>query len=329
MNNRVGATLMRRRDLLALLGGAAAFCPLASAAQQRKMPTIGVLVVGAPSSDKFWRLFQDGMRNLGYVEGQTVRYEFRSDQGQVSRLPELAAELVHLKVDVIVAWFTPAAMAAKQATREIPVVALAGDPVANGLVESLARPGGNITGTSGMAADLGAKCVQLIRDMLPSARRVAPLVNVPDPFWKPFLEKIRLAGDATATTIEPIMIGGPEELDAAFLAMEKKRPDAVIVQPSLPIKRIAELALKYRMPAASPFRSFVEEGGLLGYWFAEADLYRRMAVAVDKILKGAKPADLPVEQPTRFELVINMKTANALDLTIPPAFLARADEVIE
>jgi putative tryptophan/tyrosine transport system substrate-binding protein len=154
-------------------------------------------------------------------------------------------------------------------------------------------------------------------------------VNAPDPFSKPFLEMIRLAGNASATTIDPIMISGPGELDAAFLAMDKEHPDAVIVQPSLPIRRVAELALKYRMPAASPFRPFVEEGGLLGYWFAEADTYRRTAVVVDKILKGTSPADLPVEQPTKFELVINLKTAKALGLTIPPAFLARADEVIE
>ncbi len=321
---------MKRRDLIALLAGGAALSSIAAAAQQAKMPTIGVLVVGSPGSDKFWRLFQDAMRELGYVEGQTVRYEFRSDQGQANRLPELAAELVRLKVDVIVIWFTPAATAAKQVTRDIPIVmAVAGDPVATGLVESLARPGGNITGTSGMAADLAGKCVELIREMLPSALRVAVLVNAPDPFSKPFLEKIRLAGTATGTAIDSIMIHSPDELDADFSASLKDQADAMIVQPSLPIKRVAELTLKYRMPAASPFRPFVEEGGLLAYWFAEADTYRRTAVLVDKILKGAKPADIPVEQPTRFELVINLKTAKALGLTIPHEFLLRADEVIE
>ena len=320
---------LRRRNLLALLGGAAAAWPLAVAAQQPKMPTIGVLVVGSPGSDKFWRLFREDLRELGYIEGQNVRYEFRSDEGQASRLPVLAADLVRLKVDIIVAWFTPAATAAKQATRDIPIVAISGDPVATGLVESLARPGGNITGSSGMAADLAGKCVELIRDMLPSARRVAVLANAPDPFTKPMLEKVVLAGKATELLINPVMIDRSEEIDAAFAGMEKDRPDAVIVQPSLPNKRIAELALKYRMPAASPSRPFVEAGGLLSYWILEADFYRRDAVLVDKILKGAKPADLPVEQPTRFELVINLKTANALGLTIPPSFLARADEVIE
>ncbi len=330
MGRPKGESRMRRRDLIVLLSGAASLWPLASLAQQAKMPTIGVLVVGAPSSDKFWQMFQDAMRQLGYVEGQSVRYEFRSDQGEASRLPELAAELVRLKVDVIVAWFTPAATAAKEATREIPIVmATAGDPVATGLVESLARPGGNITGTSGMAADLAGKCVELIRQMLPSARRLAVLVNAPDPFSKPFLDKIRLAGDATATTIEPIAINRPDELDNAFSLIEKRRPDALIVQPSLPIKRVAQLTLEHRMPAASPFRPFVEEGGLLAYWFAEADTYRRTAVIVDKILKGAKPADIPVEQPTKFELVVNLKTAEALGLTIPHSFLLRADKVIE
>jgi putative tryptophan/tyrosine transport system substrate-binding protein len=321
---------MRRRDLLALLGAAPAFWPLAGAAQQPKIPTVGVLVVGAPGSQQFWQLFREDLRALGYVEGQNIRFDFRSDEGQASRLPELAAELVHLNVDLIVTWFTPAALAAKQATNEIPIVmAAAGDPVATGLVRSLARPGGNVTGMAGVGADLAGKCVELIRDMLPPAHRVAALVNAPDPFSKPFLEKIQLGGAATGTAIEPIMIHSTEELDAAFPAMEKDRPDAVIVQPSLPTQRVTELALKYRIPAVSFVRAIAEEGGLMTYSSPGADAYQRAAVFVDKILKGAKPADLPVEQPTRFELVINMKTAKALGLTIPPAFLARADEVIE
>jgi putative ABC transport system substrate-binding protein len=319
---------MNRRDLLALLGGAAGSWPLAGAAQQAKVPTIGVLVVGSPGSERFWRLFREDLRTLGYVDGQNVRFEFRSDQ--VSRLPELASALVKLKVDIIVTWFTPAALAAKQATNEIPIVmALAGNPVETGLVQSLARPGGNVTGLSAVGAELAGKCVELIREMLPSARRVAVLANAPDPYSKPMLEQIRLTGAATGTTIDAIMIHGAEELEAAFPAMEKERPDAVIVQASLPTKRVAELALKYRIPAVSFIRGIVDEGGLMTYGIAEADAYQRAAVFVDKILKGAKPADLPVEQPTRFELVINLKTAQAIGLTIPPALLARADEVIE
>jgi ABC-type uncharacterized transport system substrate-binding protein len=321
---------MRRREFIAALGSAAAW-PVVARAQQRKMPTIGVLVVGGSSgSEQFWRLFRDVMRELGYVEGQSIRYEFRSDQGQVSRLPELAAELVRLNVDLIVTWFTPAAQAAKRATREIPIVmALAGNPVETGLIESLDRPGGNITGMAGVTAELAGKSVELLREMLPAARRVVALANAPDPFSKPFVEQIRHGGIATGTTIDAKMIRGAEELEAAFREMEKTPPDAIIVQPSLPSKHTAELAVRYRIPAVSLLRGFVEEGGLMSYAAAEADMYRRAAAYVDKILKGAKPADLPVEQPTKFELIVNMKTANALSLTVPAAFLARADEVIE
>jgi putative ABC transport system substrate-binding protein len=321
---------MRRRDFFALMGGATAAWPFASAAQQAKVPTIGVLVVGAPVSQLFWHSFQEDLRALGYVKGQNIRFEFHSDEGQASRLPGLAAELVRLKVDLIAAWFTPAALAAKQATTEIPIVMVrVGNPVETGLVQSLARPGGNVTGFAGMGAELAGKCVELIRDMVPSARRVAALANAPDPFSEPYLEQIRRAGAATGTTIDPIMIHNAEELEAAFPAMEKERTDAVIVQPSLPTKRVTELALKYRIPAVAINRAVVENGGLMGYWADDAEPYRRAAAFVDKILKGAKPADLPVERPTRFQLVINMKTAKALGLTIPPAFLARADEVIE
>ena len=322
---------MRRRHLIiSLFGAASALLPLASIAQQRKMPTIGVLVVGSPGVEDFWRLFREGMQDLGYIEGQNVRYEFRSDEGQINRLPELAAELVRIKVDVIVTWFTPAAQAAKQATREIPIVmALVGNPIETGLVESLARPGGNITGMAGVAAELAGKSVQLIREMMPSARRVAALANAPDPFSKPFVENIRLAGAATGTIIDVIMLRGVAEVEAAFPAMEKDRPDAIIVQPSLPTKRVAELAISSRIPAVSVIRGFAKDGGLMAYQSKEVDLYRQSASYVDKILKGAKPADLPIQQPTKFELIINMKTANAIGLTVPSAFLARVDEVIE
>jgi len=321
---------MRRRKFITLIGGAAVGWPLAARAQQPKVSTVGVLVVGAPGSEQFWRLFREGMRELGYIEGQNIRFVFRSDEGDISHLPELAAELVRLKVDVIVTWFTPAARAAKQATREIPVViALAGNPVENGLVDSLARPGGNVTGMSIVGAELASKGVELIRELLPSARRVAALANAPDPFSGPFLEQIRLGGQAAGVTIDAVMIRGAEELEAAFSAMEQNRPDAMIVQASLPAKRVAELALRYRIPTVGIIRAFVEEGGLMTFTAAEADLYRHAAMYVDKILKGAKPADLPVEQPTKFELIINLKTAKALGLTVPPSLLGRADQVIE
>jgi putative tryptophan/tyrosine transport system substrate-binding protein len=321
---------MRRRKFLAAFGGAAALWPLAGIAQPRSVPTVGVLAVASQGMQDFWRLFREAMQERGYIEGQSIRYEFRSDEGQVSRLPELAAELVRLKVDVIVTWFTPAAQAAKKATREIPIVmALVGNPVENGLVESLARPGGNITGMAGVAAELAGKSVQLIRDMLPTAHRVVALANAPDPFSKPFVEHIRLGGAATGTTIDPILIQRVAELEAAFETMEADRPDAVIVQPSLPTKRIAELAMRSRIPTVSVIRGFAKDGGLMAYQSKEIDLYRQSASYVDKILKGAKPADLPIQQPTKFELIINMKTANAIGLTMPLTFLARADEVIE
>jgi|SRR5580704_3016171 putative ABC transport system substrate-binding protein len=319
---------MRRRDLLALVAGVAALCPFAGLTQQPKLTTIGVLAVQAPGSERFWQLFREDLRDLGYIEGQNVRFEFR--QGEAIRMPELAAELVGLNVDLIVTRFTPAALAAKRATGKTPIV-MAGvaNPVESGLVASLARPGGNVTGVGGFAPELVGKCVELTREMLPSARRVAALANFPDLFSKLFLEQIRRAGEATGTTIEPFMIHTAEELDAAFPAMQKGAADAVIVQPSLPPKRTADLALKYRIPAVSIVRGIVDEGGLMSYGPTETDLYRRAADLVDKILKGAKPSDLPVEQPVKFELVINLKTAKTLGLTIPPAFLARADDVIE
>ena len=321
---------LKRREFLTLLGGAAAAWPLATRAQQPKVPTIGALVIGNISPEEFWREFRQGLRDLGYIEGQNIRFEFRSAEGHLDRLPELAAELVRLKVDIIVTWFTPTALAAKQATREIPIVmAETGDPIGTGLVASLPRPGGNVTGIASVTAELAGKSVQLIRDMLPSARRVTVLVNATDPFSKPFLEQIELGGKATGTAIHPIKISSSEEFETAFAAMEKDRPDAVIVQPSLPTKRAAELALQQRLPAFSVPRWFAEQGGLMSYSAIYADLFRKTAVYVDKILKGAQPADLPVEQPTRFQLVINMKTAKALGLTVPAALLARADELIE
>jgi putative tryptophan/tyrosine transport system substrate-binding protein len=319
-----------RRELFALFSGVAAVWTFAGNAQRQKVPTIGVLVVGSAGSERFWRLFREVMRELGYIDGQTVRYEFRSDEGQISRLPELAAELVRRKPDLIVTWFTPAAQAAKEATRDIPIVmALAGNPVETGLVESLARPGGNITGLAGVGAELAGKAVQLVREMLPSGRRMGALANAPDPFSKPFLAQVLLSGAATGMTIDPILIRRTEQLEDIFLAMDKNRPDAVIVQPSLPTNHVAELAARYRIPAVSVISGFAENGGLLSYQTSDVDMYRLSANYVDKILKGARPAELPVLQPTKFELIINMKTARAIALTVPPAFLARADEIIE
>jgi putative ABC transport system substrate-binding protein len=297
---------MKRRAFLPLIGGAAALWLHPAIAQQPKLQTIGILVVQSPGSEQLLPQLGQELRQLGYIEGETIRFLFRSDQGKVSRLPEFAAELVWLKADIIVTWFTPAALAAKQATHDIPIVmALAGNPVETGLVESIARPGGNVTGISGVTAELAGKSVQLIQEALPAVRRVAALANALDPFSKPFLEEVQLGGKATGIAVEPVMVHGADELEAAFAIVEKERPDALIVQPSLGLGRPVEMALKYRVPAVSAFREFAEAGGLMSYSAVEADVYRGAARFVAKILKGASPAELPVEQPTKFELVIN------------------------
>jgi ABC-type uncharacterized transport system substrate-binding protein len=265
----------------------------------------------------------------GYVEGQNIQYELRSADNNIALLPKLAAELVALKVDVIVALFTPCALAAKQATQEIPVVSVSGDPVGLGLVASLAQPGGNITGISLIAAELHGKCVELLRDALPWIRRVAALGNAADPFSQPFLEQVRRVGKSTSIETPEFMVRTPDEIDSALTAMKRDRADAVVVQGSLSTQHTANLMFKHRLPAATFTRSFAEVGGLMSYGPDAPDVFRRSAVFVVKILQGSKPADLPVEQPTKFELVINLKTAKALDLKIAESFLLRADIVID
>ena len=317
---------MRRRHFLALLGGVAAGLPLAAYAQQRA-PRIGVLLFSGPEQ---MGPFRDAIRDLGYVEGRNIQFEVRSAEGKVDRLPELAAELVRNKVDVIVASLTPAVTAAKNATRDIPIVmAPAGDPIASGLIASLARPGGNITGVSGTAAELGAKSLELIREVLPKARRVAFLGNADDPFSKPYLEQIQKGAQTIRLAIQPIMIHGNDELAGAFAAMARERADAVIFQVSLSVQSAVALAMKYRLPVFSTQKSMAQAGAVVTYSSSFADRGRQIAGYVDRILKGAKPADLPVQQPSKFELIINLKAAKALGLTIPPTLLARADEVIE
>ena len=318
---------MQRRDFITLLGGAVAAWPLAAQAQQPRVPRIGILVNGP--LEPFRSLLREALRDLGHVDGHNMHIEFRSTEGKSHLLPELAAELVRLKVEIIVASQTPAAQAVKQATTEIPIVILSGDPVGTGLVASLARPGGNVTGVSGATAEIAAKNVELMKEMLPSARRMAVLANATDPFTKTFLAHIQLAGQTLGIAIQPLIVHGAEEFDAAFSAMLREQADAVIVQPSLPRHRAVALALQHRVPAASPGRPFVADGGLLAYVANTVHQHRKLAVYMDKILKGALPADLPVEQPTKFDLVINLKTAKALGLDVPPMLLARADEVIE
>jgi putative tryptophan/tyrosine transport system substrate-binding protein len=321
---------VKRREFITLLGGAATW-PLAVRAQPSKVARIGVLYIGLADSESFKKELREGLHELGYLEGQNISFEFRSAEGKLDRLPELASELVRLKVDVIVALYVPSGLAAKQATREIPIVIIAADPVETGIVASLARPGGNITGVSLMSAVLIGKCVELFRDMLATTRKVALLTNASDPlFAKLILDQTELAGRITGIEIQPITVRGPdEELDAAFAAMTTGRADALVIQGSLSTRRIADLAVAHHLPAASTTRAFADAGGLMSYGADGPALFRQGAKFVHRILQGQQPNDLPVEQPTKFELAINLKTAKAMGLTIPESFLLRADALLE
>jgi putative ABC transport system substrate-binding protein len=325
------AITIARRAILAAIGGALAACPVAVRAQRHKSPRIGALVLTNRDAQLLGTSLRDGLREFGYVEGQNVDFEIRSATGRSNLLPELAAELVHLEVDVIVAVYTPCALAAKQAARETPIIAVAvGDPIGTGLVAGLARPGGNVTGLSSMAAETAGKSVELLRDMLSSVRRVAVLANPTDPFTKPFLEQVQLAGRTAGIEIQPVaMARGPDEVEAAFAAIASERADAVVVQGIFFSKNVADAAIKHRLPTASALRSYVDVGGLMSYGANLPDLFRRSALFVHKVLQGTKPAELPVEQPTKFELAINLTTARAIGLTIPEEFKLRADTVIE
>jgi ABC-type uncharacterized transport system substrate-binding protein len=321
---------MRRREFITLLGGAAVVWPLRARAQQSKLRRVGALILGNADAQSFGTELRAGLREYGYFEGQNIEYVFRSADNNASSLPMLAAELVALKMDVLVALYTPCALAAQQATREIPIVTVSGDPVGLGLVESLSRPGSNITGISLMAAELHGKCVELFRDMLPSVHRVAVVANAADPFSKSVLEHVRLVGKTAGIEIAPeIMVRRQDEIDAAFLAAKKESADAVVLQASLSTQYVINLTFKHRLAVATVSRAFVETGGLMSYGVDGPDAFRRSAGFVHKILQGSKPADLPIEQPTKFELVINVQTAKALDLKIAAPFLVRADKLIE
>jgi putative tryptophan/tyrosine transport system substrate-binding protein len=298
---------------------------------RRPMPVIGFLAgPTAKGRESLIAAFQQGLTEVGYSEGRNIVIESRWAEGQFDRLPALVNELIQRKVAVIVAFTTPAGLAAKAATSTIPIVLLTGDPVGTGLVASLSRPGGNITGLSYMIPETHGKCVELLRDMLPSVQRVAVLGNAGDPSNKQIIKQIQLAGRTTAINIDPIvMVSGADQFDAAFAKMAQERSDAAVVHASLPPKNIADLALKYRLPAATSVRQFVEAGGLVSYGALEVDLWRRSAIFVHKILQGSSPADLPVEQPIKFELAVNLNTAKALGLAMPQTILLRADAVIE
>src|SRR3954467_14239601 len=319
---------MKRREFVALLGGSLLSLsqpPAASA--QRKVPVIGILMTSGP---ELLGPYREALRELGYIEGQTVEFKMREARGQTGRLPGMAEELVRAKVDIIVASQTPAAIAAKNATRSIPIVmGPAGDPIATGLITNLARPEGNVTGLSATSDELAAKNLELIREILPGARRVGVVGNATDPFVKPFLEQIQNGARIMRLDIHEVLVHSNQELDGAFATIARERSDAVIIQGSLPPQPTVDSALKYRLPALSNQKSLAEAGALTSYSASFAERAQGIASYVDKILKGAKPADLPVQQPTKFELVINLKTAKALGLAIPPTMLTRADQVIE
>ncbi len=330
--------MTRRTFLCGLILGTLSV-PLAADAQQvGKVWRIGILWASSPSrlSGAYAALGQ-GLREFGYVEGQNIVVENRYAEDRVERLHDLVVELVRLRADVIVTQGTPAAQAAKDATRTIPIVmTVVGDPVGTGLISSLARPGGNITGVTNIAAELSSKRLELLKEALPRVSRVAVLWDSTgpapptDPFGRRATEE---AARSLRLTLQTLAVRGPNDFPGAFEAAVEGRAEALVVLPSpilvSYIKPLVELAVKHRLPAMYQVKEFVEAGGLMSYGPSLRDHFRRAAAYVDKILKGAKPADLPIEQPTKFELIINLKTAKALGLTIPPSLLLRADQVIE
>jgi putative tryptophan/tyrosine transport system substrate-binding protein len=311
-----------------------AFCFSAGAQQPKKIPRIGYLAFRAnPGLGE--KAFLEGLQDLGYVEGKTIVIEWRWTTGKPELLADLAAELVRLRVDVLVAASTPAVQAAKNATSTIPIVmAFAADPVGTGFVASLARPGGNITGLSGIMPELAGKRLELLRELFPKLSRLAFLAYRRDPAHGLFVKEAQGAAQSFGIQLQSLVIASPDEIEGAFSAMVRERAGALVVQPLFVValgqgRRIADLAVQNRVPAVSDLGTFADAGGLISYGPDVVVLYRRAATYVDKILKGTKAADLPVEQPTRFEFVINLKTAKALNLTIPQSVLFRADRVIK
>jgi putative ABC transport system substrate-binding protein len=324
---------MQRREFIAGLSGALAWS--AARAQQPLTHVIGFLQAGSVSSTgDYLDAFRDAMRDLGYIEGRNIRFESRFADGAIERLPELAAEIVRLNPSVIVSGPLPANLAVQKATNTIPIVMGTGaDPVGFGLVKSLAHPGGNITGIANFAEQLASKQLDIMRELLPRLSTVGVLVNVTNPLHVPQWRETRAAADKAGIASVPFEIHAAEQLEAAFASFAKEKVDALLVPPDIGFVtnhlRIAELAASKRLPAIYFNRWQVKNGGLMAYGPDLLEGYRRAATYVDRILKGAKPADLPIEQPTKFALVINLKTAKTLGLEISPQLLARADEVIE
>ena len=325
---------MKRREFITLIGGVAAW-PLAVRAQQPvKLRTIGFSGQSTRSAESEWvAAFMQRLRELGWIEGRTITIEYRWSEGRAERFVQIAAEFVRLKVDLIVTSGTPQVLAAKQATTVIPIVfATAGNPVANGLVASLARPGGNVTGLSSQTHDLAGKRLELLREVVPSLRRVAILANVGNPVSVLELGEAHAAARALGLEVAALEIRRSEDIGLAFEALKGRAEGLYVCSDGLVIAnriRINTSALSARLPTMHGYRDYVEAGGLMSYGANYPDLFRRSAEYVDKILRGAKPGDIPVEQPTKFDFVINLTTAKALGLEIPRMLLARADEVIE
>ena len=326
---------MRRRAFITLLACAPFSSRFAGAQQLSHMPRIGVLLAGTPTSfSPRANALQDGLQALGYVDGKTVALEWKWGEDRDDRLPDLAAELVRLKVDLVVTGGTPAAKALKSATRTIPIViAIIGDPVAAGLVESLARPGGNATGFSIVAPDLSGKRLELLKEVVPGITSVAVMSNAANPQSRIELNEMDAAALRLGLRLHSVEVSPERSVDTAFQTMRQLSARALIVLTDAILysqrSRIVHLAAEHRLPAMYFFSDFVRAGGLLSYAPSDTDLFRRAAAYVDRILKGDNPGELPIQQPTKFELSVNLKTAKALGLEIPPTLLARADEVIE
>jgi len=325
---------MERRTFMALVSGGLLASPLAANAQPGKIPRLCFLTFdpGTPQSSRFDVFFQ-GLRDLGYVDGQTITIDYLS-AGSGQGFPALATECLRLKAGIVVVTTTPAAQAAKNATRTIPIVMHSlGDPVATELVASLARPGGNVTGTTLMAAGLAAKRLGLLKEIVPRISRVLVLAYLVDPIAAPQVKELESAAHSLGVKLLVRDIGTADDLPAAFDAGARERADGILTTAESIFvaqrTRVVQLAAQHRLPGMYPYKLMVDAGGLMAYDSYTSDLQRRAAAYVDKILKGAKPAELPVEQPTKFELVINLKTAKALGLTIPQSVLGRADEIVQ
>ena len=319
---------LKRREFISVLGGAVA-SPLAANAQQARRWRVGYLTVSTATGNPYFEAFKEGLRTLGYVEGRNLVLDTRGAQGDVERLPALMQELIALRPDVIAVSTTPAAIVAHRATSTIPIVMLSvTDPVDSGLVNSLARPGGSITGISHMSLDITAKGLEILRTIMPNVTRIAVLMSL-NPVHPAQFQEAEMASKVIGATVVPVIAKTPHEFHAAFATIEREKCEAMIVLADGLYFPIVEYAAKARLPTLYQISQFVRAGGLISFGPDFAGLFRRGAVFVDKILQGSKPADLPVERPTKFELVINLKTAKSLGLEIPPHLITFADEVVE